>query len=131
MKFDYTEQKLTEQELDKFEQKFRLNLPQSYKDIILKYNGGEPEKEYFKGNSLYFLPIKYGDNTVDRTLELLKDVLPKGLYPFCDVYGQLYCIDLNKDRYGKIYFFDESGESKLVTESFEDFMNQLSDDPDY
>jgi len=131
MEFKYYKQKLTEKEFIDFKKKYKLKLPESYRTIMLNFNGGEPEKEFFKGNSLYFLPIKYGRSTIEKTIELTKDVLPKGFFPFCDVYGQLYCINLNKDDYGKIYFYDETGEYKLVAESFDDFMNELSENPDY
>ncbi|HRP89542.1 MAG TPA: SMI1/KNR4 family protein [Edaphocola sp.] len=47
MKFEYSEQKLSEQELADFEKAFKIKLPPSYKKVMLEYNGGSPEKEYF------------------------------------------------------------------------------------
>lgn len=131
MKFRLSEQKLTGLEILEFEREFKLKLPKSYHNIISKYNGGYPEKKYFEGNTVLFLPIKYGDWNLNESLLITKDVIPKNSLPFADFKeGSLY-MSLNKDDYEKIYFFDESGEYELVADSFDDFMNQLSNDPHY
>ena len=131
MKFRNSEQKLTIQELSEFEKEFKLKLPESYKKIMLENNGGSPEKEYFQGGSVYLDNIKYGKYPLEKSIKILNDVLPKGFFPFADYIGQSLCIDLNEDGYGKIYFFDETGEIELVANSFDEFMEELSDDNDY
>ncbi len=131
MKFRLSEQKLTDLEILEFEREFKLKLPTSYRNIISEYNGGYPEKKYFEGNTVLFLPIKYGNWNLNESLAITKDVIPKNSLPFADFKeGSLY-MSLNNDDYEKIYFFDESGEDELAAESFEDFMSQLSDEPDY
>lgn len=131
MKFRLSEQQLTEQDLRHFENKYKLKLPKIYRELILENNGGYPEKDYFEGRKVYFLPIKYGGFTIEDSLNLSdSNYLPKGFFPFSDG-GIKFCISLNKDNYEKIFFLDETGEYELVADSFEDFMNELSDNPDY
>lgn len=131
MKFKYYEQQLTTEELDYFEKQINIQLPKSYREIIKKYNGGIPEIHYFRGGVVSFTSIKYGDYTVEEAIKLLKDVIPQNSYPFADISGMTLVISLNQEDYGKIYCIDETGESELVSNSFDDFMAELSDDPDY
>ncbi|MCB0515658.1 MAG: SMI1/KNR4 family protein, partial [Bacteroidetes bacterium] len=118
--------------LFEFEKEFNLKLPESYRNVILEYNGGSPEKKYINGTDILFLPIKYGNYNINKIIRLSINFLPKGFFPFGeDLVGATFCISLNKEDYEIIYLVDETGEIKLVAESFEDFMNELSDDPDY
>ena len=57
MEFRNSKQKLTKQELIEFERKFNFNHPENYKKIMLEYNGGRPEKDYFQGGRVYFKNI--------------------------------------------------------------------------
>lgn len=125
MKFTLSEQKLTPQEFDTFEQKYNIKLPQAYRDVILAYNGGFPEKRYFNGGVVYFDPIKYGEDTI----EMVIDTLPKeflddlAYFPFGMVSGRHLCIEING---GAIWYIDSSGEFDLIADSFEEFMERLS-----
>lgn len=130
MKFEYSEQKLTQFELNEFEKQFRIKLPDSYKKVILEYNGGIAQNPYFRGGMAEFLPIKYGDWTIEKALN--SDRISKSFLPFADYGGTSYCINLNSGNdYGKIYWVNEGGETELVCNSFEDFISELSDSPDY
>jgi hypothetical protein len=131
MKFDSSKQKLTLEELSKFEQDYNLKLPESYRNIMLEYNGGYPEKTYFQGGIVYFDPIKYGNTTLEKMIDGMQGFLPKGAFPFADYSGQSLCISLNKTDYGAIYFLDETGEYDKVCDSFEQFLEELSDEEDY
>ncbi len=132
MKFSNSHQQLTIEEIQDFENQFMVNLPDSYKNIILEYNGGYPEKEYFQGGTVYFTPIKYGDYKTEDSIKILHDILPKGFFPFGDSNGIIICISLEKDdNFGKVYYFYEDGEIEEVAESIDAFMDELSDDPDY
>ena len=132
MKFEFNEQKLTQEELMIFERQINFKLPDGYKKIILEYNGGFPEKPYYKGKSVSFESIKYGEYPIEKSLEALKDVLPEAFFPFgCDGGGWLFCFDLsNGENYGKVYFYQADGEYYLLANSFEEFMEELSDDTD-
>ncbi|MCB9042769.1 MAG: SMI1/KNR4 family protein [Chitinophagales bacterium] len=54
MRFTNNEQKLTEKELFEFEKEFNLKLPESYRNVILEYNGGSPEKNILMEQIFYF-----------------------------------------------------------------------------
>ena len=130
MKFEHNEQKLTQQELSDFKKEFKIKLPDSYKEVILEYNGGSPEKQYFEAGRVMFLSIKYGEDTINDVIKLISDVLPKYFFPFADYNEGMLCISLDKDEYGKIYWFEENGEVQLMADSFDKFMDGLSDDLD-
>jgi len=131
MKFETFNRQIIETELDSFEKEFNFNLPESYRKVILAYNGGVPEKPYYDGGRVLFIPIKYGDLTVETTLELLKDVLLKNFMPFAEGGDLHYCISFEEDTYGKIYILLENGEIEEIADSFEDFLNELSTIEDY
>lgn len=119
------------EEFKEFEEKFNLDLPQLYKDIIIENNGGVPERSYFKGNLVGFESITYGKYPLEEVIEDLEEHLPKGAFPFASYCGQSLCISLNEKDYGTIYFLDETGEYRKVCDSFEQFMEELSEDDDY
>ena len=131
MNFRNSKEKLTNEDVLNFEQSFKLQLPESYKKIILEYNGGYPEKSYFRGSKIYFLPVKYGNWNLEKCITVGGELYPNKSLPFAEFAETSYYITLNKDEnYGKIYWVDEGGESELVCNSFEEFMSELTDDPD-
>jgi SMI1-KNR4 cell-wall len=132
MKFEFSKQKLSINELNNIEIELKIKLPEKYKKLILEYNGGAPERNNFKGKWVNFNSIKYGKNPIEKTTSTLEDVLPNKFFPFgSDPGGWLFCFDLNEgEDYGKIYFFQGDGEYYLLANSFEEFMNELTDDPD-
>lgn len=132
MEFTNFKQQLTSEEINNFEKQFQINLPDSYKNIILKYNGGYPVKRYFRGGGIYFTPIKYGNDTLEDTIDILEGVLPKHFFPFAEYGSIIICLSLEKgDNKNKIYYFYEDGEIEEVAESLDEFMDELSDDPNY
>ncbi len=133
MKLEESEQKITSEELANFEKQFKLNLPEAYKKIILEYNGGFPEKPYFKEKEIIFNAIKYGFDPVENDINDLKDIVPKNFYPFGrDGGGWYFCMDLTAgEKYGKIYFCPMDGdEPEFLADTFGEFMDKLSYDPD-
>jgi hypothetical protein len=129
IKLEHTkQQEITSKELEAFESKYGYNLPQNYKDLMLKYNGGHPEKPVFSDTNIYFPPIKYGDVTMEELLDVTdKEFLPKGYYPFAYGGESKFCFDTTKSD-SKIYRLDEDGEIEEVSNSFEDFIDALEDD---
>lgn len=127
MNFTNSKQKLTLQEFDDFEQKYNLNLPEVYREIILEYNGGYPEKSYFEEDrEIYFDPIKYGEHTVESTLSSIpKDFLPKDYFPFGTIDGLSLCIDLSEKYYGSIRVLYTSGEKGHIADSLEELIAGL------
>jgi hypothetical protein len=131
MEFSLSEQKLTLKEFEKFKKDYNLILPKVYESLMIEHNGGIPERRYFKGGTVYFESIKYGEYPLENIIKNLENILPKGAFPFADYSGQSLCISLNDTDYGAIYFFDETGDYDKVCDSFEQFMEELSEDSDY
>lgn len=101
------------------------------------FNGGAPEKEYFKGVTIaHFNPIKNGRITLGNQIKSLKDFLPVGYLPFAyDPGGNQICMDLNEGvSYGKVYYLpmDMGGIGpEFLANSFEEFLDGLSLNNDY
>lgn len=131
MKFSNSNSKhITEEEYDRFVRKYHLNLPSLYKEIMLTYNGGYPEKPCFEEDSIYFTPIIDDDFDMYRLLDVSGiDYLKLGLYPFCDGSADAsFCIGLDNEKLGKIFFINEMGEYKKVKDSLEEFIDSLEED---
>jgi hypothetical protein len=130
IKLKNTKEKLTVQNIIEFENVFDLKLPESYKSFILRFNGGFPDiRLYFENHPIdSFRPIKHGSRTVEQTIESLKDFLPKKSLPFGHSNSGYLYISLLEENYGKVYVIFSDGEPKLLTDSFKDFLDQLSED---
>ncbi|MFJ1354432.1 SMI1/KNR4 family protein [Capnocytophaga canimorsus] len=137
MEFSQTEQKLTSADMDDFERKIGLKLPQDFKEHYLKFNGGYPSFEYVKGLRNIFTingfdSIKYGALPIEK---LIDDFQESGVdfnnkIPFANDNGDnIFLISLDDSDYGKIYIIEaEFLEDKnyiLVSESFTDFLNSF------
>lgn len=112
-----------------------MKVPESYRSILLEYNGGYPEREYFRGLGIRFYPLGHLDLDLGEmvsvyqtspTHEHLKD-----LFPFADSYETTFAFVGRGDDLGKVYWIDETGERTLVCDSFDAFMAELSDNGDY
>lgn len=132
--FNSTEAPIDIQDLISIESTLGYNLPSSYKHHMLKFNGGSPEsKNCFKGMRIaHFNPIKYGNDTLEDNIEDFKELLPEGFLPFTyDWGGNPICIDLKNS---KVYYCPmDMGEvePEFLANSFEEFMNGLTEDCDY
>ena len=132
MKFSFNETNVSIGEINEIENSLGISLPQSYKELMSQYNGGYPEKEYFRGQSILFLSFKYGGEVqIERTISMLTDFFPQGFFPFCEYQSGYACISLNEDDYGKIFAIEETGDIELLCDSFDEFLEELSDDSDY
>ncbi len=129
-KINFSKENISNSELLEFEQSIGYELPRSYKKFILKNNGGVPDNEHFDEFKLSsFFPIKYGNNTVEKTYEIFKNLIPKGYLPIADdIGGWPICLDLNKwNTYGFVYLVHMDGpEIDFVAESFEEFLGGLT-----
>ena len=137
--------KIPEHILKSLEMYWDINFPKSYRDFLLKYNGGEAEKREFKfkegehGSDIRsFLGI-YPDkhNNLLSYLKSYRGRIPENFFPIgYDSCGNLILISVkNKDR-GKIYFWDhemeaDEGETPdysnltLIADSFDEFIEGL------
>jgi hypothetical protein len=121
---------ITEKEYDAFTQKYQLDLPEVYKQIMLQSNGGFPKRPCFEEDSIYITPIAHEDFTMPKLLETSGiDYLGLGLYPFCDGAGGVsYCIGLDQSKYHQIFKIDETGVYNEVAPSLEAFIQSLEED---
>ena len=137
MEFKNTKQKLTEEEFNQFVSNYNLELPISYKNHMMNCNGGKPVLNYFEGKGIhYFHSIKHGQfGTLEDVLNKIGNILPDNFFPFAyDGGGNQFCISLNKDDYGKVYFCAlDVGDVRpsFLADSFEVFLNELNEEEDY
>jgi len=131
-KFTLVKQELTQKDIDTFQEEMNLKLPKSYIEHMLKFNGGAPDDNYFKGSVgiAHFDPIKYGNYPLEKKIKMINDVLPKDFFPFAyDAGGNDFCIDLSEENNGKVYFidWDEPDDPEFLANSFEEFLEGLTD----
>mgnify|MGYP001580052342 CR=1 FL=1 len=124
--------KITESDILLFETNNNIKLPNDFKKFLLKYNGGNPKPNKF------LFQTKYGENREDiiefYCLNKITDdgdgdnvYIPEGTFVIGEnSNSDLILIALNKENYGKIYFWEiNTGETFFVNESFDKFYSSL------
>lgn len=135
LKFIRQNNSVSKHEISFVETELGIEFPKSYRDFLLKYNGGLSEEGVFdipnRGHSSI---IFYGINTKNDYSDLLinykayKDRLPKNVIPIgFDPGGNLVCILMLIDGH-KLYFWDHEVENNppSLTKMFwigDDFSN--------
>jgi len=132
--FKYSEQKLTKEEIQQFENEFQIKLPNELKELLLKYNGGvlnNEMKDYAFG---LLFPINYGVNTMNDvidTLQITEQHIPREYIPFADDQGgNIFTISTKIEDYGNIYYWEmDVGEPRknFVANSLEEFFTGKSE----
>lgn len=129
------------------EQRLSLELPEDYKQFILRHNGGYPTPNRFifldfrghlTDSSLdYFLPIgsDIDDNVLFVYESMLSDEkLPFGMLPIAyDLYGSIVSIQLEAEGYGgygTVFFWDQELELEgrnlsIIAHDFTEFIRML------
>jgi hypothetical protein len=108
---------ISEVSLALFEQELDLTLPTDYRDFLLEHNGGKPNPCIFpvannpydnKSMLHYFFGVTDGElGNLAKWIKLQEDKLPEDLIPIgIDLGGNLLCLSVRGDFYGKIYFWD-------------------------
>lgn len=130
--------------IEKYEQKWGVKLPEEYRKFLSTYNGGYPFPDAFAIADIE------DESTVDRFLQLgagphsnlekymttYTGRLPNDLFPIAhDPGGNLICIGIDGDCFGKIYFWDHEFEADenepdysnvyLIADSFIEFLENL------
>ena len=125
MKFTNSSQPISMADIASFKKKYDFLLPESYERIILKFNGGYPERRFFDESPVYFRPIKYGNFTIEDSLYALdSSVRPARYIPFADIPGAVLFIDGNGQPVN-IYRMYEDGDLEKIAPSFDAFMDAL------
>lgn len=146
-----TKPNLSETEISKFEKSVGFNLPESYREFLLMYNGGKPTPKYFvipeweEPYSLIndFWRISPGEwDDLQEQVELFEGRFPQGFISIArDPGDNQVLLGLIDEYRGKVYFWDHENEGNsnsknpedygniyLLSNSFEGFINQLKDE---
>jgi hypothetical protein len=124
-------EKLTEDDISNFQLKYNVVLPENYKKLISKINGGIVENSDFMK---LMLSIKYGNSTVDFIIEthqiLEKNIAENYLPMATDWSGNVITINLQKDsNEGKIYaFYFDVDRVEVIANSLEELLGVKSID---
>ena len=137
---------ITEGDVAELENKLKISLPQSYRDFLLRTNGGCPERDLFPipgfdqspfGRIQIFLGIHHpiGSCNLDQTRESLADRIPNHLLVIASTgVADEICMSLAPDTRGSVYYWDgvhvssTYGTLYLVANSFEEFLERLYSD---
>lgn len=142
IEFKNTQQRLTEPELLEFEKGLIGELPSSFRNHYLAFNGGAPAEEDVErgkwGLPVHgFNPIKYGNITIERLIDDLDAIDPKenslgswqklSFVPFAyDAGAHPIFLSLRDRDYGAIYIYDPNGGAiKRIADSFDAFRSRL------
>ncbi len=133
------ERTLSKDEFLVFESELGCELPERYKDFILKNNGGTPEYEVYEAEDerLFYVhefhSIKYGEYPIEEILENFKELgVSIDYFPFaCNEGGGHFCIFTGKASYGEIFLLVKDGTAEkpvYVAPSFEVFFDRLKEE---
>jgi hypothetical protein len=143
--FKWTEQGVSDPDLDEVESSFRFTLPKEVRSHYLSHNGGSPSKCLFIRDGVIlvvqqFLPVKYGKHLFEQTFLDLKvddDILPTHLVPFAtDPGGDYYCFSVRDNDMGSIWIYrGEYSEEpdravQFIAGSLNEFVEGMEDEDD-
>jgi hypothetical protein len=130
---------LSKENLEKFERGLNADLPEDYRDFLLKYNGGYlyPDAISFADdqlertvviNCLYGLHQGPSYERLDLVQKKYQPVLPTNFLSIGDdPYDNQFLIYLKNLKKGQICYLDPERDSRprFVAESFTDFLERL------
>src|SRR5664279_2700937 len=145
MKYLETSQTLNRADISEIEKELSIVFPDDFVAHYLRYNGGYPESDAYKWRDEgattvnAFLSLKYNgfgnlENTY-KNLALLERYFPLGIVPFAlDDGGNLFCISVRENNFGKVYYFnnnhydagDEESALTFLENTFTNFIETLS-----
>ena len=149
-----TKDQLTDSDIEKYTNELNINLPEDYKNYLLKYNGGHPIKDGYpmiecidndpndnNGDIAWFYAIYDGEHNnflkAHYRFKIWQKRMPDELIPIGrGSGGDKICISVKGNNYGKVYFWDHEQEAyegeepdysnvHLIANSFADFINSL------
>lgn len=142
LNYEFTFEPIINRDIETFEQKYQVHLPENYKKFLLLNNGGKSVKRRFKtadgiitSSVMLFLPLsKETDSNLESFYEkyCVNKIIPINLIPIgIDPADSLICIS----QQGEVYYcdmdyFEEDNELKmeyvkLITENFTVFLQNL------
>lgn len=135
-----TDDTITLEDINRFEQEYNLTLTHPYKDFLLKSNGGYPQESFFKiseeeGESLVNKFYGIGDmkGTLAKVYDILKGEIPEGFLSIAnDPSDNEILLGVNKEINGKVYLWmhdiepeDEMDNMFILADDFSEFFNNL------
>ena len=122
--FIQEESSITNNDIIDFESNLKVQLPEKYKTLLLKFNGGIPDTDEIfcngeKDSIGCFFSIKYGSNLIEKYIHRLQEVeklIPKEYIPIADSEGgNIYCISTKEKQVGQIFgWFLADGETEGI-----------------
>jgi hypothetical protein len=127
--FRIDNERITEEELNEFEQEIGGTLPEDYRAHMLKYNGGVPSSYYLYFGEpdddillSRFKSIKYGTPLVEK-----QDYLPEDYLSIGYTQTGYLAMSLDKNEYGSIFVYYSEAELTKIASSFTEFLEGLVD----
>ncbi|MEH7611216.1 SMI1/KNR4 family protein [Gottfriedia acidiceleris] len=140
--------KFNKKRTDQLESDLCLSFPNEFIEFLEKYNGGTPSlNKVISEEAPDFILSSFFGTDLESYEDILmcyktfKGRIPEGCVPIAgDIGGNIICLNLNKEKYGYVYFWDheeelmvEEGEMQLnhlylITTSFNKFLNMIQED---
>lgn len=107
--------KITQKDLQDFEVKYNLSLPNDYKQFLTNNNGGTPNKIFFRKNDAdlvvnMFFSLSDKEYNIEQyytDMVIIGKELPEKILPIGeDGFGNIICISCKDEDFGKMYFWD-------------------------
>ena len=133
--------------IQEFETIISATMSNDYKEFLLKYNGGYPQKNVFplvEDNAIYNNISETNSIKLFSSIQQLiygyrynQERIPHELIEIAnDPFGNRICLGIKDKYYGKVYFWDHDWESEddepptydnlsLIADNFTDFINML------
>lgn len=149
LKISGSGEEINDLQYNQFISDFDLKLPNLYKEIILKNNGGYPNLDSYgipseggirvsSWNRISLIDESYIEsrNKVYSSREAIIDfqiddeIIPRNLYPFAlNEGGNHLCIEMNNNFKVYMYYTDAIDKNlRLISESFEEFIEALHEE---
>ena len=116
--------RLSLSKLKEFEASKSVELPNDYKEFLLKHNGGRPNPSANRNpptNIQWIYGLHNGKSwaSLDHNINILRHRIPEDTLPIAnDGLGNVFLISLHKDTFGEVWFWDHEKESNEGKASF-------------
>ncbi|MED0776612.1 SMI1/KNR4 family protein [Bacillus velezensis] len=142
-----SDEQSSKKEIKAFEDEFKINLDEQYKEFVLRYGGSSIqadnvlfpvlEQNPLASNNLLRLGLFYGFGVDDKDFDVksmnvtYEEQMPDWIIPIADSDGgDQVCLGVKGEAAGKVYFWDHEltngvKDTFLVAKSFSDFIQSL------
>ncbi len=128
--------KLSEAELEEFEEEIGRRLPSAYRDFLLAHNGGRPVPNVFaisvanESAVHFFFGLHTGrTSNLRRYRDIYRGRIPEDLLPIAlDVVGNVVCLGLAGEGAGKVFLWDSEAEGGSGTAPARPAPHPVADD---